>query len=355
VPFRDEDEFVQWLQRQWPGGERGVGLGIGDDAAIIKPTPGCDLVLSTDLSLENVHFRLGLHPPRSVGHRALARGLSDLAAMGARPRFALVSLTFSPKIGKRWLTEFYAGLGALAQRLGVTVIGGDTSVTGGAPVAVDVVAAGEVKRGKELRRSGARPGDCLFVTGTLGFSALGLEALKSGTSGAGAVRSRSPYQTAAARDSHAALQTHLYPEPRCAAGAYLAKRGLAAAAIDVSDGFARDLGRLCEASGCGARIREDQLPLPSLEGIRRVRDAGGSNKLDLGLYGGEDYELIFTVRAANASRVPRKAAGVAVHEIGEIRSKKGLVLVSSDGRETGLEPRGYDHFRRFADGHRSRS
>lgn len=336
MPFRDEAQFVKWLRGRWPDRAPGLSLGIGDDAAIVGPPRGCDLVLTTDLSLEGVHFRLDLHPPGSVGQRALARALSDLAAMGARPRFALLSLAIPRTTRRTWISAFYDGLGRLAKSQGVTLIGGDTAVTGSGAVVADVVAIGEVRHRQALCRRGARPGDSVYVTGRLGLSALGLALLRSksrastGASGA---------NNLPARDRRAALQAHLHPEPRCRLGMALARRGLASAVIDVSDGFARDLGRLCDASGCGATIWEDCLPLVNL------KETSDATLLELGLYGGEDYEVIFTVPRRRLSQVPRAIGGVALHRIGEIRRGRGLTLVGRGGEAISIEARGYDHFR----------
>jgi thiamine-monophosphate kinase len=339
VPFRDEAQFVRWLRARWPERAPGLDLGIGDDAAVVSVARRRELVLTTDLSLEGIHFRSDLHPPRAVGHRALARAISDLAAMGARPRFAMISLALDRRTKRAWVSAFYDGLATLAHRLGVTVIGGDTAVID-AGTMVDFVAVGEAERGRALRRAGACAGDRVCVSGRLGLAALGLEMLKSG---ARSLRGIRPVGKKIAGGERAALMAHLYPEPRCELGMYLAKRHLASAAIDVSDGFARDLGRLCEASGCGAVIREDRLPLPE--------PAPGQwqkfDPIELGLYGGEDYELIFTVPRSRIARLPGAAGGVAIHEVGEIRRERGLILAWPDGQERPLEARGYDHFERL--------
>ncbi|HEV2425217.1 MAG TPA: thiamine-phosphate kinase [Terriglobia bacterium] len=338
MPFRSEAEFVRWLDRRWPSRGRGFDLGIGDDAALIRASATRDFVLTTDFSIEDVHFRFDLHPPRSIGHRALARALSDLAAMGATPRFALLSLALRRGLTRSWITSFYDGLAALAGRFGVTLIGGDTAVIDAATT-VDIIAIGEVERGRALLRSGARPGDRVYLTGRLGLSELGLALLRRGARPA-ASASRSPKKIGR-RDTaiKEALERHLYPEPRCTAGITLVRRRLVSAAIDVSDGFAADLSRLCESSGCGAAIREADLPFPP---------AGlGRDPLELGLHGGEDYELIFTVPAARAARVPRKIGKVNVHDVGEIQAGRRLTLRRTDGREIPLDTRGYDHFRKL--------
>ena len=339
MSFRSETEFVRWLGRRWPRRGRGLDLGIGDDAALVRAPGGRDLVLTTDLSIEDVHVRLDLHPARSIGHRALARSLSDLAAMGAKPRFALLSLALKRNLTRSWTTAFYDGLGALAQRFGVRLIGGDTAVVDGATT-IDVIAIGEVGRSRALLRSGARPGDRIYVTGRLGLSALGLELLLSSARpsvSASRSRKRADGRHAAIEE---ALRRHLYPDPRCAVGIALARRGLASAAIDVSDGFAADLARLCESSGCGAVIREARLPVPP-------DDLSSRAPLDLALHGGEDYEVIFTVPPPRSSSMPRSIGGVKVHEVGEIQGSRHLILARADGREIALDTRGYDHFRKL--------
>lgn len=333
--FRSETEFVRWLLRRAPSQVGRLRLGIGDDAALVEVGHGCELILTTDLSIEDVHFLRRLHPPRSVGHRALARSLSDVAAMGGTPRFALVSLAISKPTTRAWVEEFYMGLLALAARLGVAVIGGDTAVVSGRTT-IDVMVTGEVRRGRALRRSGARPGDHLFVSGQLGMSALGLRTLKSRGG-------RQPRRTAGLGVASAeALNTHLYPEPRCALGRLLSEKRLASALIDVSDGLSTDLSRLCEASGVGARVWANRVPGPVVPGTRGLSAAGS---MDLALHGGEDYELLFTVPPHKAFQIPTRFRGVPVRRIGEICPAKELLLVRPDGTLRPLEPAGYDHFR----------
>lgn len=294
-------------------------LGIGDDAAVVKLAGGTLLVLTTDLSIENVHFRPDIHPARSVGHRALARSLSDIAAMGAIPRFALVSLTVSRRTTRGWIRGFYAGLLALARRYGVKLVGGDTAVVAANSFA-DVVVVGEAPQGKVVARSGARVGDQVFVSGGLGLSALGLELLKSGQRSFGRLGSR-------------AIRTHLYPEPQCALGRFLTEKRLASALIDTSDGLSTDLNHLCESSRVGACLWESRLPAPPIP-----------NRIRLALDGGEDYQLLFTVPSRRVLQVPSRFRGLPLHHIGEIRRARELVLVEKSGKTRGLKPAGYDHF-----------
>lgn len=330
--FRSESEFVRWLQRSSPRPGARLLLGIGDDAALVRVAGGNDLVLTTDLSIEGVHFLRAVHPARSVGHRALARSLSDIAAVGGTPRFALVSLAISKQANRAWLEEFYTGLTALAKRFGVAVIGGDTAVVP-ERAGVDVVVAGEVRRGRALLRSGAQPGEQIFVSGRLGLSALGLRLLLS----------RRPGLRRSALSAQA-LAAHLYPLPQCVLGRYLSEKRLASALIDISDGLSTDLAHLCESSGVGARISQGLIPGPRLSAWPKSL---GISPLELALHGGEDYQLLFTVPTTKASSVPRKFRGVSLSRIGEITRARELVLVRADGRPEPLRPCGYNHFRKW--------
>lgn len=337
--FRTETEFVHWLQRHVPVRGGCLKLGIGDDAALAEVARGQELILTTDLSIEGVHFLRRVHPAQAVGHRALARSLSDIAAMAGTPRFALVSLAISRRTPRPWIEEFYAGLFALAKRFGVAVIGGDTAVVP-AGTLIDVIIAGEVPRGRALCRSGARPGDLLFVSGRLGLSALGLQLLKS----SGAARRRSV--AGSRRQTAEALQAHLYPEPQCALGRFLSENRLASALIDLSDGLSTDLGHLCEASGVGARVWENLIPRPE---VPLARESRGVDTLDLALHGGEDYQLLFSVPPRKASQIPRRFRRVALQRIGEIHRSRELLLVQSNGKQSPLRPGGYDHFQKVKD------
>jgi thiamine-monophosphate kinase len=331
--FHSETEFVRWLRKQVPSKGRGLRLGIGDDAAVVEVGPHRGVVLKSDMCIENIHFSPRLHPPLSVGHRALTRPLSDLAAMGAVPRFALVSLALSRRTGPEWIEEFYASLLALAMKFGVTLVGGDVAMTR-APTVIDVVVMGEVPLGAELRRSGAKPGDRIFVSGELGLAALGLRLLRL----RGHVRTRRGHRSRRGDPSWvSAVRAQLYPEPRCKLGRLLSAEDLASAAIDLSDGLSTDLRHLCEASGVGARVSEDLLPLPTtLEYPHRTR-------LRLALNGGEDYQLLFTVPPGN--EIPASLGDVPLHRIGEIHRSKEILIVAKDGSQSALPPGGYDHFR----------
>jgi thiamine-monophosphate kinase len=367
--FRTEDEFVEWLQAlaaPAPKHEReralrfgkGVKLGIGDDAALVGVKSGHELILTADMSIEGVHFSHPLHPADAVGHRALARSLSDVAAMGGVPRYVLVSLAISKQVTRDWVFGFYRGMQALARRFGVRLIGGDTAVVPERSF-IDVLVAGEVPRGKALRRSGARAGDQIFVSGRLGLSALGLRLLQSGVTqallpvrkaGASSRQAQAllplPRASASCRQAQArvpvplareAVHAHLYPEPQCALGRFLSGRRAASALMDLSDGLSTDLFRLCTASGMGARLWAAKIPGPNLP--------EAADSLQLALHGGEDYQLLFTVPPRQASRLPSEFQGRPLYHVGETEASKGIRLVTPDGNVRTLEPAGWDCFR----------
>ena len=324
--FKSEADFISWVQRQTPPRSAGLTLGIGDDAALVAVPRGQELILTTDMSIEGVHFEPRFHPPQAVGHRALARSLSDIAAMGGTPRYALISLALSRDTGQLWLKRVYCGLFALARKFGVLVIGGDTAITKG-PAMLDVIVTGEVPRHRALRRSGAKVGDLIFVSGRLGMAALGLRLLQA------AAPVRELFEKAA-------LRSHLFPQPQCALGQFLAEHRLASAMMDLSDGLSIDLRRLCDASDVGADLFADRIPTPAL---RDCDDA-----LKLALHGGEDYQLLFTVSAKNAARIPKHFGKTPLHCIGEIQTSKAINLVTPDGKTRALNPEGWDHFTRLS-------
>jgi len=303
-----------------PVARRDVLLGIGDDAALLQVPAGQVLVAATDTLVEGRHFLPGALP-ESVGHQALAVNLSDLAAMGAAPAWALLALSL-PSSEPAWLEGFARGLHGLAERTGVALVGGDT-VRG--PRVITMQVLGLVPATLALRRAGARPGDGVYVSGTLGDAAAGLELLRA--TGGGAL------------DPDASLvRRYRFAEPRLDLG--IALRGIAGAAMDVSDGFLADLGKLCAASGVGALVQLERLPLsPAL--VERF-DAATAERLALG--GGDDYELVFTVPpSAERSLETALADGVRITRIGEIVSGSGVRCLR-DGRPVDAGIPGYDHF-----------
>jgi thiamine-monophosphate kinase len=312
------------------GTVRGIRVGIGDDCAVLRVPRGHEVLVTTDLSLEGRHFRREWHPARAVGHRALARGLSDLAAMGAKPLAAFLSLALPGELaGSAWQREFMEGLLALAKASGVRLAGGDTAEFAGGVIA-DIVLTGSAPAGTALLRSGARVGDAIYVTGGLGGAAAELCAART-VDGFAWLRG-SGDENRGHPDLN--LHPHLYPQPRLAVGEALRRRGLATACIDVSDGISTDLAHLCAESGCGAVIEAASLPVHALAASRR-------DAMQLALHGGEDYELLFTARKP----MPRTIAGVKVTRIGTVVKGRGVKIVV-DGKTRKLEAKGWEHFAR---------
>jgi thiamine-monophosphate kinase len=299
-----EENILERLRRRVPipRGSR-VIAGIGDDCAIFRPRGGKDdLLFTTDLMIEGVHFERSTHSAAEAGHKALARGLSDIAAMGGEALFCLLSLGLPPWADGRWADGFYGGLLRLAKATGVVLAGGDLARVD--RVICDIVVGGSAPRGCALRRDGAGAGDLIYVSGRLGGSAYGLDTKRG-----------------------RAWQRHLRPRPRLALGRYLREKLRATACMDLSDGLSLDLRRLCRASKVSAEIETP----PAFPGAT----------IEHALHGGEDYELLFTVRAG--TRVPARFETLPLTRIGVIRrGPAGRVLL--DGQP--LAPLGYDHFRR---------
>jgi thiamine-monophosphate kinase len=307
-------------------GSRFLTLGIGDDAALVSGTPGYETVLTCDWFLEGTHFLRDKHPADAVGWKCLARAVSDIGAMGTVPRCFLLSLALPRELAGAWLDHFLGGLRRAATRFGCSLAGGDT--TERREVLINVTVVGEVRRGRELRRSGARPGDIIYVSGRLGEAELGLRLLRERKRGLNG------------RDAR--LRKHLYPEPRLALGRWLSEKRMAGAMMDLSDGLSSDLRRLCEASRVGAVIRSDLLPIVGITKLERNR---GVDPLQLALHGGDDYELLFTVPKSKAKRLPRSLGGVAITRIGEVTRVREVMVADGNGRSRVLKPRGWDPFR----------
>ncbi len=301
-------------------------VGIGDDAALFEPAKGHETILTCDWFLEGTHFLRDKHPADAVGWKCLARAVSDIAAMGGVPKCFLLSLALPETHTGKWLREFLGGLRRAAKQLGCALAGGDT--TRRKDVLISVTVIGEVRTGRGVLRSGARPGDLIYVSGHLGEAELGLRLLRRRK---GLAYRRDPL-----------LRRHLYPVPRLALGRWLAENRLATAMMDISDGLSSDLPRLCAASGVGASVHAAKIPgvnpstLPSSRGI---------HPLQLALHGGDDYELLFTISRRKAHQVPRSFHGLPLTAIGEITREHKLLLVEASGRKRTLRAGGWDPFR----------
>ncbi len=322
-----EVALIERIRKEFAGHpSRAVRLGIGDDCAILRPPAGAELLVTTDFSLEGRHFRRDWHSPESAGHRCLARGLSDLAAMGAAPIAAFLSLALPAGTAQGWTDGFLRGLRGLAERYAVPLAGGDTAEAPGKSLLADIVLIGSAPAGRALRRNGARVGDVLYMTGALGGAAAELASIEAG----GGRRVR-----AGTWERH----PQMFPEPRLAVGQALLRRRLATACMDISDGLSTDLAHLCRASRVGAKVNAAALPLHPLA----ARLPAG-RALEAALHGGEDYELLFT--AGPGVKVPRRIANVAITAVGNIvRARLGVTLVRDDGGREPLLPGGWEHFR----------
>jgi thiamine-monophosphate kinase len=277
------------------------------------------MLLTTDFSLEGVHFRREWHPAEAVGHRCFARGLSDIAAMGGTPLAAFLSLALPRTLPQPWVDQFLKGLLKLADACSVSLAGGDTAQSPGGVLA-DIVVVGSVPKGKAIRRSGARPGDRIYVTGALGGAAATLKLLFSG-------RKLRP----------ADYPRHFHPTLRIEVGRFLLEEGLASAMIDLSDGLSTDLAHICEESGVGAEVQTSAIPCAIIGKPAREVD------LRFALHGGEDYELLFTI--PRGKHVPARIAGVPITQIGHITRGKQVFLVNREGVGSELRAQGWEHFK----------
>lgn len=326
--LRELGEFglIERIRQATPKG-RGVRIGIGDDAAWLECRNRTFLITS-DLLIEGIHFNLKWTSFYALGYKTLAVNLSDLAAMGASPAYLILSLGIPVDFRAEDVEEFYRGIRALASRSGVALVGGDTSAS--ARFFINACVVGHSSH-RPVTRDGARAGDDLYVTGTLGDSALGMKLLKEKGVRAGN------------RNYAYLISRHRFPSPRLTAGAALAREGIARAMIDVSDGLLQDLSHLCKASGVGAVVWEEALPLS-----RAYRTAAEKKGLLYALTGGEDYELLFSLRRRDRKRLEKigRRLGVPVARIGMcVSSRKGITVINRHGRPRTLSTTGYDHFR----------
>jgi len=337
----DERELIERVARAIPSIQRGkeqkqgIALGIGDDAAVIRSARKRDWVVTVDAFVEDVHFLRDKHPADAVGYKALARATSDLAAMGARPDFFLLSLALPSDCTRTWLNLFAKGMGRAARKLGLVLVGGDT--TRSASISISVTVIGHAQRfgtkAPVVSRSGARAGALLYVSGPLGRAQLGLELVLQ--------------DYANNRKLQKLLAPHLYPAIRLQLGEWLASRGIASAMIDISDGLSTDLARLCSASRVGARIYAERIPVVQIPSpVAGLLGRRAADPLSMALHGGDDYELLFAV----PKKLERKLAGAPDFQnlkcVGEIEPTMGVRLIEPDGQVRHLLAKGWDSFRR---------
>ncbi len=374
----DEFDFIHRLREQTRSRRHSSRLvtGIGDDAAVVNQIANRDLVVTTDLLIEGVDFSRDAAPARMLGHKALAVSLSDIAAMGARPFWSLLSLGLPADVWKdNFKEEFFAGYLELADKYGVTLAGGDVSEAK-TTIMIDSIVLGEVAAGSAALRSGTRSGDQIYVTGTLGGAAAGLKLIEMGArlgetgltslprasqrdsnptrSEPGAIATGPPTLTGPAHPQdqpHTAetkaieslLLRHLRPSPRVGWGIVLGEERLATAMIDISDGLSSDLAHLCEESNAGALLDSSSLPID--QDVSTLCGRRALDPLMLALHGGEDFELLFTVRPDEVKRLPKRVDGVAISRIGEVTDQAGTIRIAEKNRVWDLEPKGFQHFK----------
>ena len=378
----NEFDFIRRLREQTSSRKHSTRLvtGIGDDASVVNQTANRDLLVTSDLLIEGIDFFRDVAPARMLGHKALAASLSDIAAMGGRPFWSLLSIGIPFETWKKpFKDEFFNGYFALADKYGVTLAGGDISEAKNG-IVVDSILLGDVAKDAAVLRSGARAGDQIYVTGTLGGAAAGLKLIEMGAqidqSGltslprtgkrvSRTVSEDSGTEPEAARGSHAgslrevvdatgsfesaelkAIETlllcQLRPLPRVGWGIVLGDERLATAMIDISDGLSSDLAHLCEESNVGALIKSSSIPID--KDVIRLCGRRALDPLALALHGGEDFELLFTVQPQDIPRLPKRVDGVAISHIGEINDQPGAVKIAEKNRVWDLHPQGFEHF-----------
>jgi thiamine-monophosphate kinase len=317
----EEKQLIRAIRDEFRVRHPGLTLGIGDDAAVIK-VRGANLVITKDLLVEDVHFILRHHPPKLLGRKSLNVNLSDLAAMGAIPKYALLGLGLPKRSETKWIREFFGGFKSAAKYFGVSLIGGD--VTRAQKVLVSVTLLGEAKN--IIRRDGAKPGDLLFVSGPLGEAREGLLLLKRGI------------RFGKGRKQDRMLKAFLDPNPQIELGMALARHKLASAMIDISDGLSVDLSHVCEESGCGAEIHWDKIP------VSQELKALQKRAYEFALNGGEDYQLLFSVPEEKMEALSRLQKKFSLIAIGRMIGQEGIFLVDRQGLRKRRQPKSWSHF-----------
>lgn len=324
--------LIDLLTRDMIYNPGGVIKGVGDDTAVLAAGRGTWLLFTADMMVEGVHFSLDYSTFRQVGWKALAVNLSDIAAMGGRPTHSVVSLAVPPRLDSSSLLELYDGLREAAKMYRVNIVGGDT-VSNPERLVLNVALLGEVEEGKAVYRSGARPGDGVYVTGALGAPAAGLYLFQN------------PDLPCAPEAADYCRRAHAAPQPRVGAGVFLARCGVSSM-DDISDGLASEMHEICGASGVGCLIRGEDVPVDPR--VRAVAERAGVDPLEWALFGGEDLELVFTAGQEVGERIKREAAGegIKIYRVGEITASGGVRLERPGGEIVPLPRGGYDHFRK---------
>ena len=323
----DELSALQRIEEQFHSESHGVELGIGDDAAAVRISSGKLLLATTDCQVEGVHFMKSLISPGALARKSVAVSVSDIGAMGGEPKYILASVGFTSDEDEDFLTEMISGFRTAQKEFGVELIGGNLSASD--KLFLDITALGEVEPEYMVKRTGAKPGDLLYVSGTLGDSALGLKLLQN---------------EANSEESKYLIDRHLSPHPRLKLGRELALGGAVTSMIDVSDGLMLDLERITVQKGLGASIYAEKLPV-SAEYKSCVKDYS-DDVYELALSGGEDYELLFTTPEENSGRVYEIASltGAAITQIGKVNTGAAIEVLDSEGEEINLSRKGFVHF-----------
>jgi thiamine-monophosphate kinase len=340
--MKSEFDFIERIRRRTQ--PKSVRTGIGDDGAVIPKNAKTDLVITTDLLVEDVDFRLAWTPPEFLGHKALAVSLSDVAAMGARPSWAMLSIGIPEKIWKTdFVDKFYRGWFRLAKKFDVELIGGDISKTPD-KIVIDSIVAGETKKGKAVLRSGAEAGDLIFVTGNLGGAAAGLKLLETGER----------YEKGSGTFKQKLLWRQLKPNSQTEIGQILGAKNLATAMIDLSDGLSSDLAHLCRESKIGAKIFAEKIPVDGnlKKFLTQSRQAAKtqseekqiSEELAFALNGGEDFELLFTVNPKKKFQLEKALKNFSFSCIGKATVNAEIIELIADSETSVLEPKGFSHF-----------
>jgi thiamine-monophosphate kinase len=327
-----EFDLIDTIRKKCRPHSTGIVLGIGDDTAIVEPTPGRQLLVTTDALMEGVHFLPHIISPYLLGRKAVFVNLSDVAAMGGIPKFILLALALPESLAPEWIEKFYDGVESACEHYSLSVIGGNLSRSFQG-IFLSVTLVGEVESGSGLQRNGAKITDSIFTTGYLGDAAGGVELALAGISQEGGEGGR--------------LSRHLAPEPRMECGRFLLQNKLASACIDVSDGLSSDLHHICEASGVGAVIYKSRLPVS--QGLRQCEPLLKKEACLYALNGGEDYELLFTVPEEKRDQIlSHWPAGFPVlTEIGRIMAREeGVSLMGLEGKSAPLQRGGFDHFKK---------
>ena len=339
MELKEIGEFglISWIRGNTSLRDPNIAAGIGDDAAVMTLPKKCVCLVTTDILIEDTHFRLDYTDPLRLGKKALSINLSDIAAMGGTPQYFLLSMGLPFHLRFRWIKELFRGVQQVAEQYNLSLIGGDTALA--RKLTINITLIGRGKAGEVIYRKGAQAGDQIMVTGTLGNAALGLRILKSHKGDSSISRARDS-------DLDELIEKQLSPTPRIAEGRLIAKNHLASAMIDISDGLMADLGHILEESNAGAQIWISRLPLS--EAYRRKASQYASTDIDLATCGGEDYELLLTTPRKKGGKLLRlfNQSGLQITPIGDIvDARHGLRLFLDDGREYTPRKKGYDHFK----------